>query len=331
MICNASAHVDPSAWWLHWPQTTKVGAIKQRSATDHSGRIGPVGDTIELEWRPLGIVKSNKLRSVVVISSRSGEKLKTWPDILTIGERSTDLELIGANNSQAEKREVETICHAEGAVCILGKENLSYSDGRLLGELKATGNYAPVIKPDVKFSRSSVQLLWDSLKSNSDVFVLDPLQSGTHGSGRGKRRATGENKSTINRTICKVTSLDKLVPTSFLSGSALLFRNAAFDRIGGCDDNMFLCFEDDDLCLRLTELGRLAYASGVLAQHDCETKTPKSADLTWSWASHFGYVKVYGLRKHRGCACSHFTFSASRGEVFEPLDSDTSGSVEGTS
>lgn len=55
----------------------------------------------------------------------------------------------------------------------------------------------------------------------------------------------------------------------FLSGAALLVRRKAFEEIGGFDANIFLYYEDDDLCRRLRERGwKLMHVHDAVVMHD---------------------------------------------------------------
>ena len=237
--------------------------------------------------------------SIIIVCFHSAQNLAACLDMIK-GHTAEKHELIVDSNSLPDHAEIAGICDARGAVFIQNRENVGYGAACNVGARSAKGRYVLFLNPDVRISRASLHLMIELAEANRDLVALGPLQSSSRGDIRGKRRVVGERRSRENRTIRKLSSADTLTPTSFLSGGALMVRKEAFDRIGGFDDKLFLYHEDDDLCLRLKKVGRMAYASGVLVLHDWGTSTPKAADLAKLRSWHLGYSKVYVLQKHYG-------------------------------
>lgn len=68
--------------------------------------------------------------------------------------------------------------------------------------------------------------------------------------------------------------------TSALTGAALLTRRSDFDRVGGFDEKDFpTSFSDVDLCLKLSQLGRLVYCPDSKLIHLESQTRPKTDDL----------------------------------------------------
>lgn len=87
---------------------------------------------------------------------------------------------------------------------------------------------------------------------------------------------------------------DPLGPT----GGAALFRHAAFERVGGFDERMFLYYEDLDLALRIRQQGgRCRLAAGARGLHAySETLGANSARKYAMTGWSRGYMlRVYGL------------------------------------
>ena len=100
---------------------------------------------------------------------------------------------------------------------------------------------------------------------------------------------------------------------------ALAQAVAAFDQVGGLDENIFHFHEDDDLCLRLANRGKLAYAAGVLAVHNPGRSTPRSEELTKTKSWHLGNSKVYVARKHYGTLAALLPLLEGVGKFVHPM------------
>lgn len=239
----------------------------------------------------------NVVCSVVIVCFHSGEKLESCLRSLLAGTcaESAGLEAVVVNNSASDEAEIAAICATYGAVFVQNPANLGYGNGCNAGAAKAGGDLLMFLNPDVRITPGDVSELVALFGQTPDLVALGPMQQSPSGRIRSKRSAVGQTKR-ADRT----DSSAALMETGFLSGGALMVRRDAFDRICGFDDAIFLFHEDDDLCLRLAKLGRLAYARHVVVQHDWGGSTPPSPEVTRARLWHQGYSKVQVLRKHYG-------------------------------
>ncbi|MGV6872448.1 glycosyltransferase family 2 protein [Pseudochelatococcus sp. B33] len=85
----------------------------------------------------------------------------------------------------------------------------------------------------------------------------------------------------------------------FLSGAVLLARRDALLSIGGFDDNIFLFFEDDDLCRRVIDAGHsLVHVHAAVARHQRGGSSAPSLArvLTARW--HLAWSRAYISHKY---------------------------------
>lgn len=83
------------------------------------------------------------------------------------------------------------------------------------------------------------------------------------------------------------------------SGAALAFRKADFDGIGGFDENIFLYFEDDDLCFRVRKGGqKIRYVYDAIVHHAVGKSTPVTPELVEFKEYHFNKAARYVCAKH---------------------------------
>ena len=238
--------------------------------------------------------------SIVIVCFHSLHELGPCLDMLRAGQPGASVEVIVVNNAQSDAAEVAAHCAAQGVRCLQSAVNLGYGAACNLGAAQAQGRYVLFMNPDVRLSPASLQLLSDLCDENEDLMAIGPQQGNARGRVRGKRRAVGQAWTPFTRTLHRLSSAGTLKPTGFLGGGVLMVRKDAFDQVGGFDENIFLFHEDDDLCLRLANRGKLAYAAGVLAVHNPGRSTPRSEELTKTKSWHLGNSKVYVARKHYG-------------------------------
>ena len=89
----------------------------------------------------------------------------------------------------------------------------------------------------------------------------------------------------------------------FLSGAVLMARTAAFREVGGFDPNIFLYFEDDDLCLKLRHAGyALVQVPTAAARHKGGLSSPPTDEILRRKFWHLSWSRLYLEAKHRDAA-----------------------------
>jgi N-acetylglucosaminyl-diphospho-decaprenol L-rhamnosyltransferase len=91
----------------------------------------------------------------------------------------------------------------------------------------------------------------------------------------------------------------------YVGGSAMFLRMTALRGVGGFDPEIFLYFEDDDLCLRLRAAGHaLVHVAGVRVRHEGGASSAPSPRLSHWKAFHQGWSRLHLEAKHRGRAAA---------------------------
>lgn len=91
----------------------------------------------------------------------------------------------------------------------------------------------------------------------------------------------------------------------YVGGSAMFLRMSALRGIGGFDPDIFLYFEDDDLCLRMRAAGHaLLHVAGVRVRHLGGASSAPAPRLSHWKAFHQGWSRLHLEAKHRGRAAA---------------------------
>lgn len=83
------------------------------------------------------------------------------------------------------------------------------------------------------------------------------------------------------------------------SGAALLFEMTSLRRLGGFDPNIFLFYEETDLCRRARTAGLgLFHAPAIRVEHELGTSTQRSLAIEYVRKWHYNWSRLYYCRKH---------------------------------
>jgi N-acetylglucosaminyl-diphospho-decaprenol L-rhamnosyltransferase len=187
---------------------------------------------------------------------------------------------------------------------ITTNKNLGYGSAANLGFSKASTEFAMLINPDIRFRQNTIGNLVQAADRYKDAGILAPkiwdnkkVQFGQRSFGRPLERVGKVGACLPQGDCCTV----------FLIGAALFFRLKKFNQIGGFDENIFLFYEDDDICLRMSQAGfSLIHVDSAHADHRCGESTEKSLELDWFRRWHTGWSKVYMQCKYNGTSSLGF-------------------------
>ena len=193
------------------------------------------------------------------------------PEIVVVDNASDD----GSADALASSHPEVTLVRAP--------RNLGFSRANNLG---VAATYAPVVaavNPDVEVDPGTAGALLERLAAAPDLAAVGPRVRNPDGSQYPSARVVPSGIDAIGHAVLgpiwpanpftrryRRLDADWSSPrdVGWLSGSALWFRRAAFDEIGGWDEGFFMYLEDVDLCARLTEAGwRVAYEPGGSVLH----------------------------------------------------------------
>ncbi len=192
-------------------------------------------------------------------------------------------------DNASEDETLELAC-AAGCQTLCLDENRGYGTAANRGIELARTPYVFLLNPDILLQDGCLEQLYQAVLRHPGAAMLGPRQSDDRGhvAVPGERYAIADGKA-----------VDGDFFVNFLVGSALFIDRARFTEISGFDENLFLYFEENDLCRRFLAKGYdLVFVDRAHVLHNQGTSSQgidnNEAKLSW----HMAWSKQYIRRKN---------------------------------
>ena len=225
--------------------------------------------------------------SIILVSYKSSNKVLDY-----LKNISKKIQIIVVDNSNNIKLKND-ICRKYRNVKVILSKNIGYGAAANLGKKFIKSKYFILSNPDIKGLNIKIikKIYNKAIKIENNFLSIGP-------------QINFKKKNQIN-TLEKVKKI---------SGSFMFFNSKTFDELKGFDENIFLYFEEDDICKRGNKKGFNTYiVNDVKLDHKAGT-TPENFSrneekeikklLLW----HFIWSKFYYYNKHYGKILSIIIF-----------------------
>ncbi|MEQ8238754.1 MAG: glycosyltransferase family 2 protein [Cyclobacteriaceae bacterium] len=162
---------------------------------------------------------------------------------------------------------------------IRSDKNLGFAGGNNLGIAEAKGDFLFFVNNDTEIPQNTIQSLVERLKNDSSLGAVSPLihyfdqPHLTQFAGYTPMNLiTGRNSAIGYKQ--QIVVENKITPSSFLHGAAMMVRKSVIGLVGLMSDNYFLYYEELDWCQRMKDQGyQLAvdYRSSILHKESIST------------------------------------------------------------
>ena len=134
------------------------------------------------------------------------------------------------------------------------KKNLGYGKGNNLGVSESKTPFILILNPDILVESESIKILYNSYFNYENVGILAPSLYDNNNNRRSNGSLSYINKEKISKkNILNNQKAEGNTCYQFVVGCAFLIKKDFFDKIGGFDKDLFMYFEDNDICDKTIE------------------------------------------------------------------------------
>lgn len=250
--------------------------------------------------------------TVVAVTYSPGKHLDRFLSSLTV---ATDrpLNVVLADNGSTDGAPEEAVTRYPGTRLLRTGGNLGYGTAvnRAVATLPTDDEFVVVANPDVTWGPGSIDALLDAAQRWPRAGALGPLirepDGAVYPSARHLPSLIRGGMHAVVGFVWKANPWTKTYrqehlepserPVGWLSGSCLLIRRAAFDRVGGFDERYFMYMEDVDLGDRLSRNGWLnVFVPGAEILHEKGHSTGR--DPARNLRAHHDSTYIYLSDRH---------------------------------
>ncbi|MBF9232367.1 glycosyltransferase family 2 protein [Microvirga alba] len=229
--------------------------------------------------------------TAIVVAFDSAEALPECLGAL----RAEEVAVIVVDNASGD--DSAAVAERLGARVIRNALNEGYGRANNIGAWAADSEFVLIVNPDVVVQPGTVAALLDAADRYPDAALFAPKVVEPNG------RVFYQPRSLLAGYLENPTG--KLaVPAGeacapFFSGACFLVRREVFLKLGGFDESIFLFYEDDDLCRRITDSqAALVYVPQATVLHGRGRSSAPKPGLVFKSRWHQAWSRAYVSHKY---------------------------------
>ncbi|MCR6629391.1 MAG: glycosyltransferase family 2 protein [Magnetospirillum sp.] len=181
--------------------------------------------------------------------------------------------------------------------------NVGFGNGCNAGLARVDTEFALLVNPDAIVPPEAVRLLVEAADRYGDAAILGPALLTPAG-----KVELSHNLGLFDQVAHRKRADSGLAPegdlcAGFLSGAVMLLRMDAIAAFGGFDPDIFLFYEDTELCLRAAAAGwSLVHVPAARVTHVGGGSSRPSPRIDWLKQWHMAWSRLHVERKYHGRA-----------------------------
>lgn len=239
--------------------------------------------------------------SAVVVTYWTGPVLVECLNALAADPALSEIIVVNNGNDRDTLAWLERHCRHNPHILLLDPGwNTGFAAGCNHGVNHATGDYVALINPDLILSPGAIPRFLEMFKRDERTWLCGGRLE--HPDGTEQRGGRREILSPW-RAFIELARLDRLFPrhpyfrrlhmheedevrepleVPTVSGAFMIMPRWVYQRLGGMDDNMFMHFEDADLCIRVRQHGgKVIYCGHIPVRHHLSTSDVSRLFVEW--------------------------------------------------
>ncbi|MCX7832909.1 MAG: glycosyltransferase family 2 protein, partial [Ignavibacteria bacterium] len=206
--------------------------------------------------------------SIIIVNYNTTEFIKNCINSIKSNINQKDFEIIVVDNN-SDDRSIESLTDEYPDVKFIWQNsNRGFGAGCNIGIKNSESQYILLLNPDIEVKTNAIEILLQYIKSHHEVAIcsgilLDQNNNVLYsyndfpGLSWEFREAYGLFlKSKIKKLTTRKEIIEKLpFEVDWFHGACMMIRKDIFEKVNGFDENIFLYYEDVDLCKKIKNLG----------------------------------------------------------------------------
>ena len=225
--------------------------------------------------------------TVVITTFYSDDKI-----IDCLNSIDTSIRVIIVENSNRKEFKSKIEKQFNNVECVLAGSNLGYGNANNIGIAKSNTQYVLILNPDAKLEENAIKNFFLRCKDNLDFAIIGP-------------HIQEEHKNYYSKS-------DHLIQVDSVKGFAMFLNLKQLNKNQVFDENIFIYFEEIDLCRRLGLKGKKVFVDPKIRvyhsggnSHNQEINHAMELSRNWHWM----WSSFYYQKKYRGFLLAFFILS----------------------
>jgi GT2 family glycosyltransferase len=251
--------------------------------------------------------------SIIIVNYNTHDHLNKCLSSIYEFTKNLNYEIVVVDNNSSN-RDVEKFQNKYPNVkFVFLKRNEGFGAGSNIGAKEAKGKNLAFLNPDIILKENSLYELFKYIENNIDVGICSGLLTNNEGIPQycfnkfpgikwEFHEAFGILQSKIIKNLLShsfiVNEEKKEFEVDWFHGACIVIRKEIFLQIGGFDENIFLYYEDVDLCHRVKKLGFRIICLPYIRIFHYERSSVRSETGIRLYNYHMHKSKIYYMQKY---------------------------------
>ncbi|MFS4416782.1 glycosyltransferase family 2 protein [Maribacter sp. 2307ULW6-5] len=258
--------------------------------------------------------KKHTLAIIIINYNSSGFTLKCINSLLQHTDPTLNHEIIVVDNASEKedylflKTALDKLQHPHLSL-YRSRINTGFGGGNMFGVQFAKAQYYLFLNNDTELKEDAISQCLHFMESHPQTAVCGPTIYNEFGEKQlgfdyftsFGREAFGKKwVEWVHGKPNRRKAYQAPIAVDYVNGSFMLFRAKDFDRVGGFDTNIFLYYEESDICQRLKQLGKDTHFIPTTSYVHYQGQSVKKTKMPLAIKMELKTSMFYVVKKHRG-------------------------------